>query len=134
MVNPRITTHLLYLSPMRAFSLYSMAVLYVAAGINHFWHPRVYSKIMPSYLPWHMPIVYISGVCEIVFALLLFPEQTRIVAAWLIIALLIAVFPANIQMAVDYSREHNPQTWVALLRLPVQILLVAWAWQYTRRP
>jgi uncharacterized membrane protein len=119
---------------MQLVSLYTMTVLYVAAGINHFWHPGMYKRIVPPNLPWHMPLVYISGVCEIVFALLLLPATTRWIAAWLIIALLIAVFPANIQMTLDYSRRHNPYTWLTILRLPIQVLLILWAWQFTKRP
>jgi uncharacterized membrane protein len=118
---------------MQWLSLYSMATLYLIAGINHFWHPRMYQRIMPPYIPYHLPMVYISGVCEIIFALLLLPIATRWLAAWLIIALLIAVFPANIQMALDYSRRHNSYTWLAILRLPTQILLIFWAWQFTKR-
>jgi uncharacterized membrane protein len=118
---------------MRLFSLYSMVIFYVAAGINHFWHPRMYKSIMPPYLPYHLPLVYISGICEIAFALLLLPAFTRWLAAWLIIAMLIAIFPANIQMAINYSRRHNPYTWLAILRLPIQLLLIAWAWPFTKR-
>jgi uncharacterized membrane protein len=111
---------------MQLISLYSMVALYLIAGFNHFWHPRMYQRMMPPYIPYHLPIVYISGGFEIVFALLLLPIATRWLAAWLIIALLIAVFPANIQMAMDYSRRQNPYTWLAILRLPVQLLLIAW--------
>jgi len=118
---------------MQQLSLYSMIILYILAGINHFWHPRMYMKIMPSYLPWHLPLVYASGICEIAFALLLIPASTRWLAAWLLIALLIAIFPANVQMTIDYSRRHNPYTWLTILRLPVQLLLIAWAWQFTKR-
>ncbi len=121
-------------SVMQLVSLYTMSVFYIAAGINHFWHPVMYKRIVPPCLPWPMPLVYISGVCEIVFALLLLPLSTRWIAAWLIIALLIAVFPANIQMTLDYSRRHNPYTWVTIARLPIQILLIWWAWQFTKRP
>jgi uncharacterized membrane protein len=118
---------------MPLFSLYSMVVLYVIAGINHFWHPRMYKSIMPSWLPWHLPLIYASGTCEIVFALLLIPQSTRLLAAWLIIALLIAVFPTNIQMTIDYCRRHNSYTWLTIIRLPIQLLLIAWAWSFTRR-
>lgn len=118
---------------MQSLSLYGMALLYLLAGINHFWHPRIYERIVPSYLPAHLTLVYISGICEILFALLLLPERTRSLAAWLIIALLIAVFPANIQMTVDYYRRHSPYTWLTILRLPLQLLLIAWAWQFTKR-
>ncbi len=119
----------------RAF-LWLMAALYVVAGINHFVHPAMYIAIMPSFLPVssYNGLVVISGVCEILFGLLLLPPPTRRVAAWGIIALLVAVFPANIQMAVNFSREQSPDTWLAYLRLPLQILLIIWAYWYTRPP
>jgi uncharacterized membrane protein len=110
-----------------------MAVLYIAAGVYHFVNPRFYQKIIPTYLPWHIPLVYISGVCEIVFALLLIPESTRPVAAWLIIILLIAVFPANIQMAVSFWQKQRPTLWIAIARLPLQLVLIWWAWIYTKK-
>ena len=118
---------------MKLILLYVMAVLYIAAGVYHFINPRFYQKIMPTYLPWHIPLVYISGVCEIVFALLLIPESTRPVAAWLIIILLIAVFPANIQMAVSFWQKQRPTLWIAIARLPLQLVLIWWAWIYTKK-
>jgi len=57
---------------------------------------------------------------------------TRITAAWLIIILLIVIFPANIQMAINWSKNKNPKLWIAILRLPFQLVLIWWAWQYTR--
>lgn len=119
-------------SRINQLSLYLMAVFYVNAGISHFIIPQLYLDIMPPWLPWHLEIVYISGVCEIVFGALLFPRRTRRIAAWLIIALLVAVYPANIQMAINYWYENNPQLWIALIRLPIQVLLVWWAWVYTK--
>src|ERR1700750_241141 len=102
-------------------SLWIMAILYVIAGLNHFIRPRMYVSIMPRFLPKpsSQPLVGISGACEIVLGVLLIPENTRHMAAWLIIALLIAVFPANVQMTIDFTRRHNPYTWLAWLRLPV---------------
>lgn len=110
-----------------------MAVLYAAAGINHFINPDFYKKIMPPYLPWHYTLIYISGVCEIVLGALLLPERTRPWAAWGIIALLVAVFPANVQMLLDYQRDQHPYLWIAMLRLPLQLLLIWWAFQYTKK-
>jgi uncharacterized membrane protein len=118
---------------MKLILLYIMALLYVAAGVYHFVNPRMYQKIMPTYLPWHMPLVYISGVCEIVFALLLIPESTRPVAAWLVIALLIAVFPANVQMLFNWMAKQRPNLWIAVVRLPLQLVLIYWAWIYTKK-
>jgi uncharacterized membrane protein len=109
-----------------------MAALYVAAGLNHFIHPLFYEAIMPPYLPWHAILIFTSGLCEILFACLLLPLYTRRLAAWCIMILLIAVFPANVQMAINYYREPNPLLWIALLRLPLQLLLLWWAYTLTR--
>jgi len=111
--------------------LYIMALLYLAAGINHFVNPKMYERIMPPWLPYPSQLNYLSGACEIIFALMLIPTTTRNMAAWLLIALLIAVYPANIQMSVNYWHYHNPNFWLTLVRLPLQFLLIWWAWQYT---
>lgn len=112
--------------------LYLMALLYISAGISHFVMPGYYLVIMPPYFPWHLKLVYFSGACEILFGILLIPIKTRRIASWFIIALLIAVFPANIQMTINYANEHNPDLWISIVRLPIQILLVWWAWIYTK--
>lgn len=111
-----------------------MAALYIGAGINHFVHPAMYRKIMPPWLPAPVLLVGLSGAFEIVFGLLLLFPKTRRVAAWLIILLLVLVFPANVQMAINYRQEDHPLLWLAILRLPLQALLIWWAWQYTRHP
>lgn len=118
---------------MKLILLYVMVSALVAAGIYHFVNPKMYQRIMPTYLPWHMPLIYISGVLEIAFGLLLIPESTRPLGAWLVIALLIAVFPANIQMAVSFWQKQKPALWIALLRLPLQLILIYWAWIYTKK-
>lgn len=117
----------------RKISLYIMVVFYVAAGANHFFNPIFYKKIMPPWLPWHYPMIYISGVAEIVLGILLIPAQTRSIAAWGIIALLIAVLPANVQMMLNYIEQGNSYLWVAVIRLPLQLLLISWAYQFTKR-
>ncbi|MEO7924962.1 MAG: DoxX family protein [Chitinophagaceae bacterium] len=114
-------------------SLYSMAAFYVIAGINHFVNPGFYKKIMPPWLPWHHGLIYASGAGEILLALLLIPSQTRKLAAGCIIVLLIVVFPANVQMMLNYRAVQHPLLWVAILRLPLQLVLIWWAYQFTRR-
>ena len=109
-----------------------MSVFYVAAGVNHFWHPEFYLNIMPAWLQLHNELVVISGVFEIIFGLLLLFHLTRRPAAWGIILLLIAVFPANIQMMLSYWEESNPNLWVSIVRLPLQIVLILWAYSFTR--
>ena len=110
-----------------------MAFLYIAAGVYHFVNPAMYMKIMPSWVPLHKEMVIISGVLEILFGLMLLFPLTRVAGAWGIVFLLIAVFPANIQMAVDYYNKQSPQLWVAIARLPLQVLLIWWAWIYTKK-
>jgi uncharacterized membrane protein len=114
------------------FFLYVMVAFYVFAGINHFANPDFYLGIIPSWMPYPVTTNYITGAFEIIFALLLIPPGIRPFAAWMIIALLIAVFPANIQMTMNYWEENNPHLWITIARLPFQILLIWWAWKYTR--
>jgi uncharacterized membrane protein len=89
-------------------------------------------KIMPPYLPWHRPLVFVSGVAEIGLGGLLLVPKFSAIAAWGLIALLIAIFPANI-----YLYEHQEilpaSPTLHLLRLPLQGVLILWAWAYTRR-
>ena len=111
-------------------SLIAMALLYLTSGIFHFISPRFFIKIMPPYIPFHKEIVYISGAFEIVFSIMLFFDQWRSTAALLIILLLVAVFPANIQMSINFWKKKNPYLWITILRLPLQLLLIWWAWLY----
>jgi uncharacterized membrane protein len=117
---------------MKKISLYVMILFYAGAGINHFIRPEFYLQIIPGWLPQHKALVLISGIAEILCAvLLLFPKTIR-AGAWCTIALLIAIFPANIQMLLNYSRNKNPMLWIALIRLPIQLLLIWWAYSFTR--
>jgi len=88
-------------------------------------------KIMPEWLGWHKQLVIISGIAEITLAILLLFKRTQQLAALGIIMLLIAVFPANIQMMLNYYKEQNPMLWLAVLRLPLQLLLIWWAYSLT---
>lgn len=116
----------------KAVMKYLLVVLYVAAGINHFVNPDFYLKMMPPYLPWHLALVYISGAAEIVLgALVLFPRFTQL-AGWGLIVLLIAVFPANVFMAQNPHLFPDISQTALLIRLPIQLLLIWWAWWATR--
>ena len=107
-------------------------LLFVVAGANHFRSPGMYMKIMPPYLPFHRPLVLISGVFEIVLGALLLVPQVSWLAAWGLIALLIAIFPANIYLYQHQEILPGPPL-LHLLRLPLQGVLLWWAWIYTRR-
>lgn len=115
---------------MNTLSLYLQALLYIAAGANHFINPKGYLAIMPSYIPAHSAMVIVSGVAEMVLGLgLLFPA-TRSISAWGLMLLLVAVFPANVFMAVS-NRFRKTPAWLRWARLPLQGLLIWWAYQYT---
>ena len=118
---------------MRRASLYIMSVFYIVAGINHFWHEEFYLKIMPPWLPRQLELVWVSGFLETLFGILLIPGRTRSFAAWCIIILLVAIFPANIQMMLNYLHESNPKLWISIVRLPLQLLLIWWAYTFTSR-
>ncbi len=107
-------------------------VLFTLAGGNHFVHTDFYVGIMPPYLPWHLALVYVSGAAEMAFGIaLLFPRLER-VAAWGMIALIVAVTPANVHMAVHADLYPQYSALALWLRLPLQIILVAWAYWYTK--
>jgi uncharacterized membrane protein len=109
-----------------------MSLLYISAGIYHFINPGVYVKIMPPWLPFPEVIVYVSGAAEIILGICLLYQPWRRRAAWGIIFLLLFVFPANIQMAINYHNENHPRFWGSMLRLPLQIMLIWWAYLYTK--
>ncbi|RYY12040.1 MAG: DoxX family protein [Chitinophagaceae bacterium] len=111
--------------------LYIMIAAYLFTGIMHFIRPAGFVRIIPPYLSRPYSLVYISGAAEIILAILLIPHATRAIAAWGLIALLIAVFPANIYMASLFYRKKHRLLWLAILRLPLQALLIYWAWIYT---
>ena len=110
------------------------AFIFIVAGALHFILTATYVRIMPPYLPAHTLLVQISGVCEILGGIGLLVPATRVFAAWGIIALLVAVMPANIQMAVDHAHWPKIPEWALWARLPLQLPLIAWAWLYTRQP
>ena len=119
---------------MKILTRYLLGALLVAAGVNHFWHTTFYVSMMPPYLPRHLELVYISGLAEISLGAMLFFRRWQFVAAWGVIALCVAVFPANVNMALhpELFPQFSPQgLW---LRLPLQAVAIAWAFWDTRSP
>lgn len=118
--------------------LYVMGLTYVLAGVMHFVVPKAYEQVVPPQLPARRALVYLSGVAEAGFGLGVLFERTRRVSAWGLVATLVAVFPANVYMAVgdpdlrgapEFLREApDAALWA---RLPLQVVLIAWAWWYT---
>jgi uncharacterized membrane protein len=122
----------------KTVSRWLMAALYLSAGVMHFVNPWFFVQIMPPYLPWHWELVYLSGAIEIALGLLLLVPTTKRLAAWGVIALLIAVFPANVHMAMANVQFDpppamgQPSPLANWIRLPMQLVLILWAWWYTR--
>ena len=118
----------------RRIALIALTLAFVAAGIGHFINTDFYLSIMPPYLPAHLELVYVSGAFEILGGLAVLPLPTRRLAGYGLIALLLAIFPANIHMAV------NPEEYLAggmpllglYARLPLQFVLMGWAWWATQ--
>jgi uncharacterized membrane protein len=116
---------------LKTILLYLLGSFFILAGANHFVNPALYLRIMPPYLPWPLPLVYLSGILEVGLGALLFISRVRRLAAWGLILLLIAVSPANVHMALH--PELYPAISPVLLwaRLPLQLVLIAWAYWYT---
>ncbi len=120
---------------IKSVLLYVLVIFYLLAGTNHFIQPDVYMPMMPPYLPWHRMLIYVSGMAEIGLGLAMLVPSLRPIAAWGLILMLIAIFPANLHIALhDVPLFGNTQgfgvwNWV---RLPFQVVLIAWAWWYTR--
>jgi uncharacterized membrane protein len=115
---------------MKAFSKYLLALFLVVAGTLHFMLPDVYSKIVPPYMPWPLELVYLSGAIEFLFGLFLLLPRCSRWAAWGIIALLIAVFPANLYLYQHQEIRPGPPL-LHLLRLPLQAVFILWAFWHT---
>jgi uncharacterized membrane protein len=112
------------------FALQSLlAILMVVAGFLHFAIPKPFVQIVPRYLPAPLMLVYLSGACEVLGGVGLLVPLTQHYAAWGLIALYVAVFPANVNMALH--RIGNIPVWAQWVRLPLQLVLIAWAYWYT---
>jgi uncharacterized membrane protein len=110
-----------------------LAALMICAGVMHFVSPKAFIRIVPRWLPAPAALVAISGACEILGGVGLLVPATRRWAAWGLVALFVAVFPANVNMAIHrlpLGRSPLPG-WALWARLPLQAVLVAWAWAFT---
>ena len=116
---------------LKTISLAVMAVAYIFAGLNHFLKPKFYLPMMPPFLPAPMLLIYLSGLAEIGLGAALLVPRLSTLAAWGIIALLIAVFPANVYMLMTGGLGYNVPYSALVIRLPIQGLLILWAYWYT---
>ena len=119
---------------LKLVALWGLAAVMVGVGVLHFARPKPFVRIVPKFLPAPLALVYISGFFEILGGVGLLIPATRVWAAWGLIALYIAVFPANIYM-LTHNISLNPKKpiprWALCLRLPLQFLFIAWAYWFT---
>jgi uncharacterized membrane protein len=116
---------------MKTVALYLLAAAMTGIGVAHFVTPEPFMKIVPKWLPAPKALVYVSGACEVAGGLGLLWEPTRALAAWGLVALFVAVFPANVNQATNAIsfNDAKPIPRAALwARLPFQALFIAWAW------
>lgn len=109
-----------------------LGLFFIAAGLNHFWHTAFYLAMMPPYLPRPLELIYASGGAELGLGILVLFKRWQAAAAWCLIALSIAVFPANVHMALhpDLFTQFSPAgLW---FRLPLQVVIIGWAYAFTR--
>ena len=100
----------------------------MVAGLNHFVMPHAYEAIMPAYLPAHRALVYASGAAELTAAALTLHPATRRIGGWGLIATLVGVFPANVEMALHAERYASIPPEALWARLPLQLGLVYLVW------
>lgn len=111
-----------------------LALFFVTAGVLHFVFPAKYAGTIPAWLPMPEALVVISGLCEIAGGVGVLWRATRRWAGYGLIALCLAVLPANVQMLLDAQSSGASVAWQTLLwiRLPLQLVLIAWIWTATR--
>lgn len=120
------------MTTLQRISLYGLGLLFIAAGANHFINPGFYLEMMPPYLPRHYELVIVSGIFEVIAGLGVFIERFRKASGLFMILIMIGVFPANLHMALNPADFPDVPVWFLYLRLPLQGILIWWAWVATR--
>ena len=118
---------------MPSLSRIVLGGFFLAAGALHFIKPRPYESIMPEALPAHRELVYLSGVAEMAGGAGVLADSTRRLAGGWLIATMLAVFPANINMAVGAERFEDIPQPLLWARLPLQAAIVYWIWRVAVR-
>ena len=117
---------------IKTISIIIMSLFYIMAGTNHFINPDWYVRIVPPILPFKTAIVYISGILEIILGSLLIFPKTRFIAGWGLITLLLAVYPANIYVALTNGEAMDITPLIAWGRLPFQFVLIGLAYWHSK--
>ena len=117
---------------IKTISIIIMSLFYIMAGTNHFINPDWYVRIVPPILPFKTEIIYISGILEIILGSLLIFPKTRFIAGWGLIILLVAVYPANIYVALTNGEAMDITPLIAWGRLPFQFVLIGLAYWHSK--
>ena len=119
-------------SKIKTLSIIIMTLFYIMAGTNHFINPDWYVRIVPPILPFKTAIVYISGILEIILGTLLIFPKRRFIASWGLILLLVAVYPANIYVALTNGEVMDTTPLIAWGRLPFQFVFIGLAYWHSK--
>lgn len=112
--------------------LFLMALIYITAGIMHFVRPKMYQRILPSYLPRHNVLVNISGIAEIVIGVALCFSSTKNLAIYAVIIMLTFFLPAHFHMLSNKKAGMGISKWILIARIPLQFVLMFWAYWYLK--
>lgn len=116
-------------SSAKLWSRWILIAFFILAGTNHFLNPKPYLAMMPAYLPWPAGLVAWSGVAEFLGGLGVLVPALRGFAGWGLIALLVAVFPANLNAALHGWPGYPIPPWILWARLPLQPVLIWWVYR-----
>jgi uncharacterized membrane protein len=121
---------------LRVIFRWLLAAFFIAAGLNHFRDMEFYRAMMPGWLPWPDALIQASGIAEVLGGIGVLVPVARSFAGWGLIALLVAVFPANLQLALHPEKLTGLvlPAWALWARLPLQAVLIAWVWWMTVVP
>jgi uncharacterized membrane protein len=119
-------------SKIKTLSIIIMSLFYIGVGTNHIINPNWFVRIIPPILPFKIAIVYISGIFEIILGSLLIFPKTRYIAGWGLIILLLAVYPANIYVALTNGEAMDTTPMIAWGRLPFQFVFIGLAYWHSK--
>ena len=110
---------------------YLLGLILIIAGVAHFKYPKVYLKIMPPYIPAPNSMVLLSGIVEMILGFMLLNPGAQKIAGWGIIAMLLSFLPVHVYMLQNEKASLKMPKWLLILRFPIQLGLMYWAYQYT---
>ncbi|KAA1242821.1 hypothetical protein [Aquimarina sp. RZ0] len=109
---------------------YTLSGIFIIAGILHIIRPRAFMRVMPLYIPYHKPLVYISGMAEIIAGSGMLFSPVKVFALWSIITMLVLFFPVHIHMLAHKKAGLGLPKSILLFRLVLQFFLIYWSYSY----